>query len=85
MDILHQTNYVLHNYLSVIWDPSEYLRLDDTILSEIRLSDHEMLSKAKQLVKRFDNNQCGMKVETFWNKYFQDIDSNKLDFHRIGS
>ncbi|WP_435162538.1 hypothetical protein [Candidatus Pelagibacter bacterium nBUS_25] len=35
--------------------------------------------------KRFDNNQCGMKVETFWNKYFQDIDTNKLDFHRIGS
>jgi hypothetical protein len=35
--------------------------------------------------KRFDNNQCGMKIENFWNKYFQDIDTSKLDFHRIGS
>ena len=35
--------------------------------------------------KRPDNFQCGTEIETFWNKYFQEIDSNKLDFHRIGS
>ena len=35
--------------------------------------------------KRFDNSQCGTEIVTFWNKYFQEIDSNKLDFHRIGS
>ena len=35
--------------------------------------------------KRPDNFQCGTEIETFWNKYFQEIDSNKLDFHRIRS
>ena len=35
--------------------------------------------------KRSDNFQCGSEIETFWNKYFQEIDSNKLNFHRIGS
>ena len=35
--------------------------------------------------KRFDNSQCGTEIEAFWNKYFQEIDSNNLEFHRIGS
>ena len=35
--------------------------------------------------KRLDNFQCGTEIETFWNKYFQEIHSNKIEFHRIGS
>jgi len=36
--------------------------------------------------KRIDNSQCD-KIENFWNKYFQEIDShnNNVKFYRIGS
>ena len=36
--------------------------------------------------KRFENSQCD-KIEIFWNKYFQKIDShnNDVEFYRIGS
>ena len=35
--------------------------------------------------KRRDNDQCGKKIEDFWNGYFNHIDDHKLDFYRIGS
>ena len=35
--------------------------------------------------KRPDNDQCGKKIEDFWNGYFNHIDDHKLDFYRIGS
>jgi hypothetical protein len=34
--------------------------------------------------KRIDNSQCGTIIQSFWNKYFQEIDRNNLDFYIIG-
>ena len=46
---------MLHNYLEAIRDPDEYLRLDDTILHEVRMSEEPELAKARDLLSRFDN------------------------------
>ena len=50
-----ETDKVLHDYLDAIWNPKEYLRLDDTILHEIRMSEEPELQKARDLMERYDN------------------------------
>ena len=43
--------------MKVIYDPNAYIKLDDTIIEEIRCSDDPRLSKAKELIERMDNRQ----------------------------
>ena len=46
---------VMYDYLEAIWDPEKYIELDDTILTEIRISDDPRLKKAQELILRFDS------------------------------
>ena len=55
LDILNETDGILYNYLEAIYDPKQYLQLDDTILAEIRMSTEPELAKARSLLERFDS------------------------------
>ena len=57
LDILNETDKVMYNYLEAIYDPKQYIDLDDTILSEIRMSTEPELAKGRQLLERFDSRQ----------------------------
>lgn len=56
-DILTETDGVLYNYLEAIRDPKQYIQLDDSLLSEVRMSTEPELAKARQLLERFDSRQ----------------------------
>ena len=38
LDILMETHDILYNYLEAIYDPEQYLSLEDSVLHEVRLS-----------------------------------------------
>ena len=38
LDILMETHDILYNYLEAIYDPEQYLNLEDSVLHEVRLS-----------------------------------------------
>ena len=46
-DILLECHQVLYDFTKVIFDPNSYIKLDDTIIEEIRCSDEPKLFKAK--------------------------------------
>lgn len=46
VDILMQCQGVLYDFTKVIYDPREYLKLDDTIIEEVKFSDDPRLKKA---------------------------------------
>jgi hypothetical protein len=56
-DILLECHLVLYDFTKVIFDPNSYIKLDDTIIEEIRCSDNPKLAKAKLLIERMDNRQ----------------------------
>lgn len=78
VDILLECHKVLYDFTKVIYDPNAYIKLDDTIIEEIRCSDDPRLAKAKELIDRMDNRQqyfCvgekGLKkskYDEFWDK-----------------
>jgi hypothetical protein len=55
VDILLECHNVLYDFSKVILDPNAYIKLDDTIIEEIRCSDDPKLEKAKELIERMDN------------------------------
>lgn len=57
VDILFEINDVLFDFRTAIRDPEEYLKLDDSILHEVRIADENEfpeLKKAKQILERID-------------------------------
>lgn len=61
-DILLLANETLYNFKDMIEDPHRYLKLDDTILDEIRFeaerqTDNQKLQQAKELLDRMDFRQ----------------------------
>ena len=52
VDVLLKTNGILYDYLKVIFDPNQYLTLDDSILDQITCSEDPRLQEAQQLLER---------------------------------
>jgi len=55
LDILKDTEGVIHKYLEVIYDWERYVKLDDRILAHISFTDDPRLKNAQNLIKRL---QC---------------------------
>ena len=56
LDILNQAQGIC-DWLEAIRNPKLYNTLDDTILHEIRISEDDQFSKARELLARFDSRQ----------------------------
>jgi len=57
VDILMESHGVLHDYNKAIYDPEQYVLLDDSIVDEIRCSDDPRLAKARGLIERIELRQ----------------------------
>ena len=81
-DFMHHTNeYSFYNSQNI--DLKKFI--ETPYSKEVYTSLRNIVDVELYCYKRHDNEQCGKKIEDFWNEYFDHIDDHKLDFHRIGS
>ena len=55
VDILNATKDIYFNFLEAIYDPKQFIDLDDSIIHRIRISDEPELKRARELVSRWDH------------------------------
>jgi deoxynucleoside triphosphate triphosphohydrolase SAMHD1 len=51
-DVLFECHNVLYDFVKVVYDPEQYLKLDDSIIDEIVHSEDPRLKKAQEIIER---------------------------------